>query len=176
LAGGKCTLDGYQSDAGCVERQVQSLYEALKEQGLRYETAPPGLGWDANPDQRVRLPADSLKERAVNCLDAVVLFASLLEASSLDPLILLMPRHAVVGWKESRSGGSMRFLDIADIGRHDFKDACEAGQKSFTESERLRIESAAYLRLDPPTIKDPERFCVLIDVRDVRKRWAVVPF
>jgi transglutaminase-like putative cysteine protease len=176
LARQKCTLDGYQSDRAGVEQQVKCLYAALKEQGLRYEASPPGLDWDANPEQRVRLPKHSLEERAANCLDATVLFASLLEASGLDALIFLMPGHALAGWKESREGSSVRFLDIGGMAGYDFEEACDKGQKLFRDAEQLRDESAAWLKQDPPIVKDLRRFSVLIDVREARKWRGVVPF
>ena len=66
---------------------VKAIYDALQTKAnIKYVNSTV----DFNPDetaktQRVRLPRETLKERQANCIDGALLFASLLEAISLNP-------------------------------------------------------------------------------------------
>lgn len=85
-----------------VDRQVRALYEGLQQLSLTF--MPTELIWIAGETellQRVRRPEEVLSDlqRRVNCLDGAILFASLLEYMGLDPILVLVPHHALAGWK-----------------------------------------------------------------------------
>jgi hypothetical protein len=163
---------GYPKTAGpaaddAVTAQVRALYYALREGGIIYQNrnAVPftdQFGDQTSLSQKVRLPARSLAEGCANCLDGAVLFASLLSALDLDPVILFMPDHALVGWKTARGPISeLRFLDIIDVSDpdKDFEAACKNGEAWY---ERVRD----ILKDDSETeITNPLRFAVLVDIR-----------
>ncbi len=99
---------GYQNmgtlaqSADFVREQVAAIFLALKEKAqIKYVSSPLNLGKEAGQmTQRVRLPADSLEAGgSANCIDGTVLFASVLALASLNPVLVLVPGHAFVGWQ-----------------------------------------------------------------------------
>jgi AAA+ ATPase superfamily predicted ATPase len=165
---------GYPNNVGpaadeVVTAQVRALYHALrdKEGGITYynRTAVPftdQIGDKTSLSQKVRLPARSLKEGCANCLDGAVLFASLLSALDLDPLILFMPDHALVGWNTSRGPtAEKRFLDIVNVSEptKDFVVACRNGEALYSRVKDLIRDD------DEAEIVNPTSFAVLVDIR-----------
>jgi len=133
-------LVGYQVDETEVARQVQAVFEALKASGTKYVnsviefTPEPG-----SANQRVRLPRESLRNTSANCIDGTVLVASLLEAISLHPAIVIVPGHAFVAWETFRNSGSWRYLETTMIPTHSFADACKRAE---TSAEKWQAEAA----------------------------------
>ena len=119
-------LVGYQGD---VTAQARAIFDALKEDaGITYVNSTLSF----NPEQsargqRVRLPRESLCERQANCIDGTLLFASLLEASSLHPAIVVVPGHAFVAWERSLDSGRWDYLETTMIGSNIFAEAQEIG-------------------------------------------------
>src|SRR5262249_28888531 len=98
-----------------------------------------------------RLPRETLKHAAANCIDGAVLFASMLEGVSLGAALLLVPGHALVGWESARGKGDWQVLETTMISTHDFDSACESGQKQYQiaaefSPERLALHRLADLR------------------------------
>ena len=87
-------LPGYQLPQ-LVRPMVQSSYQALVNRKITYSDPP--ASWDLK-GQRIRNPQTVLDEKVGTCLDTAVLFASLLEASGLHPVIAVIPGHAFVGF------------------------------------------------------------------------------
>ena len=87
-------LPGYQLPQ-LVRPMVQSIYQALVNRKITYSDPP--ASWDLK-GQRIRNPQTVLDEKVGTCLDTAVLFASLLEASGLHPVIAVIPGHAFVGF------------------------------------------------------------------------------
>ena len=135
---------GYQRDPDSVTQQVGALYQSLKEAGITYINsvidygALPGqatVGTAWAPDQRTRLPRESLSGRAANCIDGSVLFASLLQGSSLNAALVLVPGHAFVGWEVWDSSDDWKFLETTMIGSHDFEAACTSGERQYEQGK-----------------------------------------
>jgi hypothetical protein len=120
-------LVGYQKD---VDSQVKAIFDALKEDtGIVYVNSV----IDFNPEegsktQRIRLPRQSLHERQANCIDGVVLFASLLEGISLNPAIVVLPKHVIIGWETGNQSGEWRYLESTKLGTHSFEEAVKFGE------------------------------------------------
>lgn len=132
------TLPGYQgnkNDEGIVARQIKALFDALKERSqLTYvnsviEFSPAEEGTSTH--QRVRLPRESLDERQANCIDGVVLFASLIEGISMNPALVIIPGHALVGWETWDKSEQWKYLDTVMIGTHTFEEACRAAEEQL---------------------------------------------
>jgi hypothetical protein len=146
-------LVGYQGEPQVVEPQVQAAYDALQtESRITYVNSV----LEFNPEQgfatqRVRLPRESLEERQANCIDGVVLFASLLESMSLSPAILVVPGHALLGWETWEASGEWRFLETTMINSHTFAEATASGQATAERYRALaeRTGGAHYFRLHP---------------------------
>lgn len=123
-------LVGYQVAKNLVEPQVQALYEALKDIGITYVNSV--IAFDpeeGTASQRIRLPRESLRDRAANCIDGTVLFASLLEAMSLNPGIVLVPGHAFVSWEAWPNSGEWLYLETTMIGSHGYDAARRRGDE-----------------------------------------------
>ena len=127
---------GYQRDPDSVTQQVGALYQSLKEAGITYINSV--IDYGAPPEratQRTRLPRESLSGRAANCIDGSVLFASLLEGSSLNAALVLVPGHAFVGWEVWDSSDDWKFLETTMIGSHDFEAACISGERQYEQAK-----------------------------------------
>jgi hypothetical protein len=122
---------GYQGKGrDSVTEQVKSLYAALREAEIAYVHSV--LDYGAGPGQqtqRTRLPRESLAGKRANCIDGSVLFASLLEGSSLNAALVVVPGHALVAWEAWHDTGDWRCLETTLIGSADFDAACRSGQQ-----------------------------------------------
>jgi hypothetical protein len=118
---------GYQVGAQHVEPQVEAIYRALRESGVVYVNSLVDFAVDgATFSQRVRRPAEALADRMANCIDGVLLFASLLEAISLNPAIVIVPGHAFLAWQTWPQQG-WTYLETTMLASDDFAAACGRG-------------------------------------------------
>jgi hypothetical protein len=144
-------MAGYQGDAKFVERQVKAIYDALQAQKITYINSIICFGQGHGEYmQRIRLPSESLKTRSANCIDGTVLFASLLEATSLNPGIVLIPGHAFLAW-QSQPGEKWDYLETTMVSNFDFERAQNKGQ-SLAQKYREMTEattSKSFFRLLP---------------------------
>lgn len=123
-------LVGYQGSSEVVEPQVQAMFEALRDIGVTYVNSV--IAFDpeeGTASQRIRLPRESLHDRTANCLDGVVLVASLLEAMSLNPALVLVPGHAFASWETWPNSGEWRHLETTMIGSHGYEAASRRGDQ-----------------------------------------------
>lgn len=85
-------LIGYQDGNNqSVAAQVEAIYKAIAEQGIAYVSH--GQIFDENR-QIISTPSDILRQKLGNCLDLTLLFASCLEESGLNPLVVVIDGHA----------------------------------------------------------------------------------
>ena len=128
VAGG--SVAGYQAGAQGVQEQVAALYKTLRDAGLTYVNSVllsgviPGV-----LAQRIRLPRESLTQRSANCIDGVVLLASLLEAASLNPALVLLPGHALLGWETAEGSGTWDYLETSLLSTAPFERAQAHGRQ-----------------------------------------------
>lgn len=154
LPGG--SVASYQVDAQGVQAQVAALYETLRGAGLAYVNsvllagAIPGvLG------QRIRLPRESIAQRSANCIDGVVLLASLLEAASLNPAVVLLPGHALLGWETGESSDEWDYLETTLMGSAPF-DVAHAAGRSLADKyvELARSNPQKFRRLSVRALRE----------------------
>ncbi len=134
------SLSGYQRQ---VMPQVKAIYNAVREDvKVSYVNSPVTFG-QLRQAQRVRLPKQSISQRAANCIDGAVLFASLFENIGLEPLIFITPEHAFVGVRDAPGSNKLIFIEttvIGQIGFFNFENATKAGWERFKrEQNRIRI-------------------------------------
>ena len=92
---GDGSFDAYQTqDRQRVRLQVAAVYEALRQQGIVYSEPPASF---ERTGQRVRLADRVLTEKMATCLDASLLYASVLEGIGLHPIVVLLRNHALLG-------------------------------------------------------------------------------
>ena len=97
---GNPSLDAYQSnDPNRVRQQVAAVYAVLQSLNITY-CEPPASFEDAG--QRIRTNTALIEQRMGTCLELTLLYASCLEAMGLNPLIIFMNGHALIGaWLEN---------------------------------------------------------------------------
>jgi len=149
-----------------VREQVRAIYQTLKlDAGLAYVNSALNFGKEEGQiTQRVRLPVTSLNESRsrANCIDGTVLYASLLELASIEPLIAIVPGHAFVGWRIWHGLSQYDFLETTMTGSADFEAALEAGNQCYAEARQKGYFGRALFH--------PDGFARLIDVAACRAR------
>jgi len=115
---------GYQShQKGYVDRQVYALWNVLQKRKFRYSSISySSLSSNVVFSQRVRTFDDALKASQINCVDGSVLFASLLRAINIDPILVRIPGHMFVGYYTDPSHREANYLETTMIGDVDLDD------------------------------------------------------
>lgn len=157
-------LVGYQDNAD-VEAQVKAVFDALKSVAKivyinSLNTFNPNTG---ERSQRLRLPRESLGDRQANCVDGTVLFASILEALSLNPAIVVLPSHVIVGWETAPESNKWRYLDTTKLDNRTFEEATQFGTTLAEVMEKQR------------TATGNERWFYRWPLRELRGTQAIYP-
>ena len=82
--------------------------------------------------QRVRTFDDALASSQINCVDGSVLFASLLRAINIDPVLVRIPGHMFVGFYTDSKHSHIKFLETTMIGDINLDDYFPAEQLDST--------------------------------------------
>lgn len=109
---------GYQSkDTTVVDKQVYALWYVLQKRGFKYSSiSNSSLSSNVVFTQRVRTFNDALQSAQINCVDGSVLFASLLKAININPILVRVPGHMFVGYYTDRLHRNIHFLETSMIG------------------------------------------------------------
>jgi hypothetical protein len=107
-------LVGYLSSD--ITPQVKAIFNAVRNAKISYVNSVMSFG-KIGFAQRVRLPRESISEKSANCIDGSVLFASLFENIGLEPVIILIPRHAFVGVRLAPNSRETLFIETTMVGR-----------------------------------------------------------
>ena len=115
---------GYQrNDSASVDRQVYALWYVLQKRKFRYSSISySSLSSNIVYSQRVRTFDDALQSSQINCVDGSVLFASLLRAINITPVLVQIPGHMFVGYYTDSSRKKLTFLETTMIGDVDLDD------------------------------------------------------
>jgi len=131
-------LVGYQGRRDGVTAQVQAIFDALKATGVTYVNSVVAFSpEDGTLTQRIRLPRESLADREANCIDGTVLVASLLEAMSMNPAIVIIPGHAFLAWETWAGSGEWRHLETTMIDSATFEAACASAERTADRFREL---------------------------------------
>ena len=143
------SIASYQVDAKGVSAQVKAFYGALQSVGITYVNSV--LCFGPIPGvlaQRIRLPRESITHRSANCIDGTVLFASVLEAASLRPAIVLVPGHAFLAWETTGGSNDWDYLETTMLGSKSFDKAIDQGRKLAQKYQQLAItKPGVFVRL-----------------------------
>ena len=166
-------FDGYQTgDKKRVDDQVFSIWYALQKRGIRYSSISTNSSTGISPNlysQRIRMIDQTWKNRQANCVDGMVLMASVLRSIRIDPVLVLMADHCVLGYYRDAEHKDLACLETAMIGDVDLRKIMsvrrrKASRKLFTEA-RQRAQRH-YRNSKDSFDKDPRyRFIVVADVR-----------
>lgn len=115
---------GYQAgSAEAVDKQVYALWNVLQKRNFRYSSVSnTSLSSNVVFSQRVRTLDDALESSQINCVDGTVLFASLLRAINIIPILVRTPGHMFVGYYTDGNRQGMNFLETTMIGDVDLDD------------------------------------------------------
>ncbi len=127
------TLGHKLETLGDVRLHVKAVYDYLASQGINYLNQPIS-SLNSTTGQRVVLPERVLQNKAGNCIDLTVLFASILEGLGLYSLIFLTPNHAFIGWGNKHNHKEIIFLETTLLGASDFDTAMAQGRKNFEDN------------------------------------------
>ena len=116
---------GYQVTKGqnVVNNQVYALWNILQKRNFRYSSVSnTSLSSNVVFSQRVRTFDDALESSQINCVDGSVLFASLLRAINIDPILIRIPGHMFMGYYTDSSHKNIDFLETTMIGDVDLDE------------------------------------------------------
>lgn len=140
-------LIGYQGSRDGVTSQVKAIFAALKATGMTYVNSVIAFSpEEGTATQRIRLPRESLADQEANCIDGTVLVASLLEAISMNPAIVIVPGHAFVAWESWQGSGEWHHLETTMIDSASFEEACAEADRTAERYRRLREQTRDPLR------------------------------
>jgi hypothetical protein len=130
---------GYQaSTALSVLEQVKAIYEELASIPLRYISRTISFGTnDYQSAQRVQWPSQTIVNSG-NCIDLSLLIASALENIGINPIIVLVPGHAFVGWESDDKGKNLEFLEATVIDHCTFEQAVHLGRDRYNKEFNSR--------------------------------------
>jgi hypothetical protein len=143
-------LPGYEDWKGAEDQgkatwvQVRAIYRALQEKGVSYVKSSLTFGENTNVSERIRMPRESLRESSANCIDGVVMYASLFENLGMEPVVVLVPGHAYVGVRLAPGSKQYLYLDTALTGRAGFDAAVAAAEHGLAHYPQAQI---TYIRV-----------------------------
>ena len=135
-------FQGYQNNtAGSVDKQVYALWHVLQKRNFRYSSVSySSLSSNVVYSQRVRTFADAFNSSQINCVDGSVLFASLLRAINITPVLVQIPGHMFVGYYTDSSKKNLTFLETTMIGDVDLDDYFPEEKLDSTRNTRSQGE------------------------------------
>ena len=81
--------------------------------------------------QYVRFLDQSVRDQGANCVDASVLFASILRRIGLRPVLLFRPGHCFTGFYDASDGGRLVAFETTMLGSAPFAAAAAEGAKEL---------------------------------------------
>ncbi len=135
-------FQGYQNNSpGSVDKQVYALWYVLQKRNFRYSSVSySSLSSNMVYSQRVRTFEDALNSSQINCVDGSVLFASLLRAINITPVLVQIPGHMFVGYYTDSSHKNLTFLETTMIGDVDLDDYFPEEKLDSTRNQRSQGE------------------------------------
>ena len=138
-------LPGYEPWKTPVEQeqstteQAKAIYRALQEKGLSYVKSSITFGARTDVSERIRMPHESLRSVSANCIDGVVMYASMFENLAMDPVIILIPGHALVGVRLTERNNKYLYIDTVLTGRDSFESAVRAANDALARYAPLQV-------------------------------------
>lgn len=77
------------------------------------------------------MPGVSLRNGSANCIDAVVIYASLFENLGLEAAVVIVPGHAYAGVRLAPTSEQVLLIDAALAGRATFESAVASAERGM---------------------------------------------
>jgi hypothetical protein len=131
-AGNVRAFTGYQSGALASLQQVQAVWDALAARGLSYVNVATDSGTSPLVStQYVRFLDQSVHDQGANCVDASVLFCSILRRIGLRPVLVFRPGHCFAAFYDAPDGGHLIAFETTFLGQAPFQAAAAEGAKEL---------------------------------------------
>lgn len=136
---------GYQAGEEGVLPQLAAIYRVINDDyQIRYVSTPVSLAsTEKTFVQRIRLPAETVQQRAGNCIETAALYASAIEAMDMNPLLVIVPGHAFVACETNDGSHQYIFVETTVLGEGlTFEDALRLGAANWAkfQSESMLID------------------------------------
>jgi hypothetical protein len=161
-------LPGYESEKTADSQEqmtyseARAIYKALQDAGVSYVKSSMTLGDHQDSSERIRMPEVSLRDVSANCIDGVVMYASLFENLGMEPIVVLVPGHAYVGVRMSPKSSKYLYIETAITGRASFEDSIASATRGVAnykaaDTIRVAVEEARSLGVFPmPSVNQPD--------------------
>ncbi|MEW6108577.1 MAG: OmpH family outer membrane protein [Nitrospirota bacterium] len=159
----KRSLSGYME--ADITPQVRAIFNAVRDVGVSYVNSLVNFG-QIGFTQRVRLPRESINQRAANCIDGAVLLASLFENIGLEPLIIFVPGHAFVGVRLATGSQQTLFIETTMVGRNPM-DSIVTLENTFDAAVKAGNET--YVKAYYATQNNPDELRI-VDIKLAREK------
>ena len=85
---------------GSPTKQVEAVWKVLQDKGIKYSNTPvvPDYEKSKLSSQAVRQFTEAINNTQANCIDGTIVFASILRKIGINPIIVLIPGHAFLGY------------------------------------------------------------------------------
>jgi hypothetical protein len=131
-AGTVRAFTGYQYGAQSALQQAQAVWDALAARGLSYVNVATDSGTSMFVStQYVRFLDQSVHDQGANCVDASVLFASILRRIGLRPVLVFRPGHCFTAFYDAAEGGHLVPFETTFLGSAPFAAAASEGAKEL---------------------------------------------
>jgi hypothetical protein len=165
-SGGVKAFTGYQGGPQAALQQAQAVWDALAGRGLSYVNVATDSGTsNLVSTQYVRFLDQSVHDQGANCVDASVLFASILRRIGLRPVLVFRPGHCFSGFYDAPEGGRIVAFETTYLGASPFAAAEAEGAKElqttlpYLGSQQYSIVDIALCRqqgINPIPYQGPE--------------------
>jgi hypothetical protein len=130
-------VSGYHDqndESGSVYQRLDDIWQAEQTNfGLTYDSTT--ISFASGSSQRIRLPGEVLDQNAGNCIELTLLYASVVEALSMQAAIVIIPGHAYVGVRLDNTNDSYYFIETTMIGSYTFQDAATKGSTEWQDAQ-----------------------------------------
>lgn len=126
------SLEGYQKhDPNRVRDLAAAAYAAIQKKNIVY--ANPPASFYSVAGQRIRTPETIMEQRLGTCMDMTLLYAAVLEAMGLDPILVMLKGHIFAGvWLKDRSIEELKAGDVVIENREQLTMRIDNGTDEMT--------------------------------------------
>lgn len=167
-AGKPDAIDGYKSRSReRVWLMASAIYSAVAKLQIGYALPPSSFEVDG---QKIRLPSQIEEAKVATCLDTTLLFSAAFEQAGLNPLLVLVEGHALVGlWLQPEDLASM-VVDEAEVLRQriPLKELILIETTASTSHPVVPFSNAVKLGGQAVSLEKDKEFVAAIDVRRAR--------
>ena len=166
VGGQERSIEGYQSNSPRrVATIISALWSAMCKLDLTYANPPASF---EETGQKVRLPSKILETRLATCLDTSLLFASCIEQSGLNALVIFTQGHAFVGcWLSDEDLSTTVIYDVQAL-----RKRCQLNELIVFETTLCTSKPPTKFSLAKQEaedkLKDDDKFILAIDVKRAR--------